>query len=146
MTAQLQILNEFPIKIPIIVAWGEMDAYAHVNNAVYFKYFESAQVKYFDALGLNDSLQAAGLRIVIHKISCTYMIPITYPDNLQVGARITDIQDDMIFFEFFILSEKRGLSAFGESTMVVFNFKNAKKVNVPDELVTAIKKLENKNL
>ena len=35
---------DYPVVIEIPVAWGEMDAYGHVNNIVYFRYFESARI------------------------------------------------------------------------------------------------------
>lgn len=142
MTSNLQILDDFPVTINIPVAWGEMDSYNHVNNTVYFKYFESAQVKYFELLDIFKNLKENGFGAVIHKISCTYMIPLVYPDSIQVGARITEVTGEEISFEFFILSEKKGLSAFGESIMVMYDFKNAQKVKVPSTLIEAINKIE----
>ena len=38
---------DYPVVIETPVAWGEMDAYGHVNNIVYFRYFESARIAYF---------------------------------------------------------------------------------------------------
>jgi acyl-CoA thioester hydrolase len=36
-------LADYPVVVEIPVAWGEMDAYGHVNNIVYFRYFELKQ-------------------------------------------------------------------------------------------------------
>jgi len=146
MSDQLEILKDFPVKIEIPVAWGEMDAYGHVNNVVYFRYFESAQVRYFDLLGFNEVLKSRRLGALIHQISCTYMIPIVYPDTLQAGVMVSEIKKDSLSMEFFILSLKNGLSAFGESEMVIYDFSTSKKIDIPLPLKKAIEKLENKTL
>lgn len=41
-------LAGFPVRVDIPVAWGEMDAFGHVNNVVYFRYFESARIDSYD--------------------------------------------------------------------------------------------------
>src|SRR5262249_44770182 len=45
------LLAALPVIVELPVVWGEMDAYRHVNNAVYFRYFESARLEYFRRLG-----------------------------------------------------------------------------------------------
>ena len=37
-------LENYPVVIEIPVAWGDMDAFQHVNNVAYFRYFESARI------------------------------------------------------------------------------------------------------
>ena len=39
-----ELTREYPVIIELPVAWGDMDAFAHVNNTAYFKYFESARI------------------------------------------------------------------------------------------------------
>lgn len=50
-------LKDFPVITKIVVAWGEMDALQHVNNVVYFRYFETARIDYFAHLKLMEELQ-----------------------------------------------------------------------------------------
>ena len=38
------LLRGFPGIIELPVSWGEMDAFGHLNNVVYFRYFESARI------------------------------------------------------------------------------------------------------
>ncbi len=45
-------LKQFPINTQIVVAWGEMDALQHVNNVVYFRYFETARIDFFNQINL----------------------------------------------------------------------------------------------
>lgn len=46
-------LNEqYPIVLSQDLIWGDMDAFEHVNNTVYFRYFEDARLAYFEKLGM----------------------------------------------------------------------------------------------
>jgi acyl-CoA thioester hydrolase len=145
MIEELEILKDFPIKIQIQVAWVEMDIYNHVNNTNYFRYFEEARVKYLEAIHFYHQYEKNGIACVISKASCNFMIPLKYPDILTVGARIVKIDKDCIHMEQFINSAKSGLAAFGDSELVIFNFKNSKPLAVPDYLKVEIEKLENKS-
>lgn len=50
-----QSLEGFPVVIELPVVWGEMDAFAHVNNVVYFRYFESARIAYLERINCLES-------------------------------------------------------------------------------------------
>ena len=45
-------LPDYPVVIQQTVAWGDMDAYRHVNNVVYFRYLENARLEYLERLGV----------------------------------------------------------------------------------------------
>src|SRR6202140_1958640 len=44
------LLVGYPVIVELPVVWGEMDSYRHVNNVVYFRYFENARIEYFRRL------------------------------------------------------------------------------------------------
>jgi acyl-CoA thioesterase FadM len=50
------LMEGYPVVIEVPVAWGEMDAFGHLNNIVYFRYFESARIAYFHKIGLIDMM------------------------------------------------------------------------------------------
>ncbi len=45
------LLPSYPVVVEWDVAWGDMDAYGHVNNVVYFRYFEQARIAYLERIG-----------------------------------------------------------------------------------------------
>ena len=47
------------IEIP--VAWGEMDSMGHVNNIVYFRYFETARMNYLERIGFIEEMNRTGI-------------------------------------------------------------------------------------
>ena len=43
-----QLKKEYPVVLNQDIIWGDMDAFGHINNTVYFRYFEDARIAYFD--------------------------------------------------------------------------------------------------
>ena len=102
------LLKEFPVITEIKVAWGEMDALQHVNNAVYFRYFETARLDYFHKINLLVDLQTSHIGPVLSETQCRYKLPVTFPDTLLIGSRVIDMQDDRMTMEYQVLSKKWG--------------------------------------
>lgn len=67
-------------RIPI--RWGDMDAYGHVNNTVYFRYMEQARVEWLDQM--NIAVRPGGDGPVIINAACTFLVPLTYPATVEV--------------------------------------------------------------
>lgn len=66
----------------IPIRWGDMDAYGHVNNTIYFRYMEQARVEWLEALGYTVLPQ--GHAPVIINASCTFLAPMVYPGTIEV--------------------------------------------------------------
>ena len=66
----------------VTVRWGDMDAFAHVNNAVYLRYMDEVRVNFFTALGLDINTGDDGPLIM--QTSGTYLKAVEYPDELRV--------------------------------------------------------------
>ncbi|MGF1683208.1 acyl-CoA thioesterase [Photobacterium makurazakiensis] len=127
------LLDDYPVITTIPVAWGEMDALNHVNNVVYFRYFETARLEYFSHIGLMEELAKTQVGPVLSETSCRYKLPITYPDTLLVGSRVVEIKEDRIEMEYLIVSKKLGkISTIGKAEGVMFDFKNNCKAGVSE--------------
>ncbi|KJY84517.1 thioesterase [Vibrio galatheae] len=133
------LLAEYPIVTEIPVAWGEMDALQHVNNAVYFRYFETARLDYFKKIELLVDLQTSHIGPVLGHTDCRYKIPVTYPDTLLIGSRVSSLSDDRFTMEYLIVSKKLGkVTTTGSATCVMFDFKNQTKASIPEHVKQAI--------
>lgn len=138
-----ELLKEFAVVTEIPVAWGEMDALQHVNNAVYFRYFETARLDYFKEIDLLVNLKESQIGPVLGHTECRYKLPVTYPDTLLIGSRVIDLQDDRFTMEYKIISTKLGkVTTVGNATCVMFDFKNNTKATLPESVKTAIKTTE----
>lgn len=135
-------LKDYPVVVSIPVAWGEMDALGHVNNIVYFRYFETARMRYLERAGLIEIMKEIGIGPILAKISCTYRVPVYYPDTLSVGARVSTIGNTHFTMEYLVVSERLGAVASGDSVVVTFDYRAKAKAPVPEPILRAIEALE----
>ena len=98
-----ELLKSFSVVAEIPVIWGDMDSFQHVNNVIYFRYFESARIQYFEAVGLMDIVEQLGLGPILGSLSCHYLTPLTYPDTVYVGAKITEMHQKRFTMEYLSL-------------------------------------------
>jgi len=136
-------LSNYPVVIEIPVAWGDMDAFQHVNNIVYFKYFESARIAYFEKLDFNDQMKKTGIGPILANTQCRFKIPLTYPDTVSVGAKVDDIENDRFLMKYLVVSHThKNIAASGEGMLVSFNYRENEKAPIPDEIRARMTDLE----
>jgi len=130
-----KLLDGYPVVIEIPVAWGDMDAFQHVNNVAYFRYFESARIVYSEKLGLLTLREQTGIGPILGSASCKYKLPLTYPDTVSVGAKITDMSEDRFTMKYVIVSHKhQKIAAEGDGVIVMYNYNEGKKTPIPEEM------------
>jgi acyl-CoA thioester hydrolase len=127
-----RLLADFPVFITTPVHWGEMDAYGHVNNAVYFRYFESARIAFLDACGFLETYDTEKVGAILHSTSCRFRQALRYPDTVQVGARATAIGDDRFTNEYRVVSlQHESVVAEGDGVIVAFDYTRRAKTALP---------------
>jgi acyl-CoA thioester hydrolase len=127
------LLKGYPVIIEFPVAWGEMDAMNHVNNIVYFRYFESARIAYFEKAGMFSYMTETGIGPILATISCKFKIPLSYPDNVFIGAKVVSIEEDRFVMNHVVISKKhQKVAAEGDGMIVTFNYREGKKVIIPE--------------
>ncbi|OZT82641.1 thioesterase [Vibrio sp. 03_296] len=139
------LLQDFPVVTEINVTWGEMDALQHINNVVYFRYFETARIEYFNKINLMDEIKSNQIGPVLSETQCRYRIPVTFPDTLLIGSRVSEVGEDRFTMEYQVVSKKMGkVTTTGSATVVMFDFKNQSKAQLPAVLRDAIFSIEAK--
>jgi acyl-CoA thioester hydrolase len=136
-------LRAYPVIVVQPVIWGEMDAYGHVNNTVYFRYFENARLEYVRRLGWFEYEEATGIGPILAATQARFRRALTYPDTIAIGARVQSMDDDRFYLEHRIVSQQlREVATEGQGTVVAFNYREGHKVPLPDELKQRIRALE----
>lgn len=134
-------------SITLPVQWGDQDAYGHVNNTVFFRWFESARVDYLGRCGLWGTRESNGIGPILANISCNYRAQLTSPDTVEVSARVTRIGRSSISMEHEVRSQRQNrVIADGSSVIVTFDYQKQQPVPVPDEVRRAIETLEGRTL
>jgi acyl-CoA thioester hydrolase len=137
------LLAGFPVIVEQAVIWGDMDSYQHVNNVVYFRYFENARLEYFRRLDWFAFEKETGIGPILQATQARFRRALTYPDTIAIGARVLSMEEDRFTLEHLIVSHAQGLVVTeGQGTVVTYHYSQEKKVPVPEELKRRIAALE----
>jgi acyl-CoA thioester hydrolase len=137
------LLADFPVVIEQPVAWGEQDPFQHVNNVVYFRYFENARVAYLEKLDWTNYLKRTGIGPIVATAQARFRRAVTFPDTLRVGARVSAMSEDRYTMEYRIFSHKLAdLVTTGETVVVAYHYPEARKVPIPADMRALIETIE----
>lgn len=139
------LLVGFPIVVPVVVQWGDQDAFGHVNNIVYLRWAETARIEYVTRVGIWQRSATEKIGPILASISCNFLRAMTYPDTAHVGASVNAIGNSSFKMSHKVVSANQGVVAVElETTLVLFDYKTGKSVAVPSGIRDAIGKLEGK--
>lgn len=136
----MEELSLYPIIHEQKVAWGDMDAFGHVNNTVYYRYIESARIAYLDQAHIFDY----DVGPVVASNQCQYLKPVVYPDTLKVAARVEELRQSGFRMQYLIWSEaQQQIVARSDAIIVFVNYKTMQKAHIPSAVREKIIALEN---
>lgn len=117
------------------IRWGDMDAYGHVNNTVYFRYMEQARVEWIEAMQV--VVRPGGTGPVIINASCTFQRPMTYPGTVEVRTYVGAIgrSSCQTHVEMLIDGE---VYAEGAAKVVWMDTQSGKSAPLPDHVRAAL--------
>lgn len=108
-------LAPYPVIHKQPIQWGEMDAFNHLNNVVYYRYAESARIHYLQTVGMFDGSMVT----LLAQSSCQYLRPVAYPDTLLLGVRCQRLGNTSIVIEYSYYScEQQAIVATAEAVVV----------------------------
>ncbi len=127
-----------PAKIQ--VRYVDLDVLGHVNNSVYFSYFEMARVQYFgQVLGKDWDWETNG--VILVKNWAEYIKPVLLADQPEITIYVDKIGSKSFDLSY-ELRVKDGLYTTGGSTMVAFDAKAAKTIEIPAEMRKFLEQLK----
>jgi acyl-CoA thioester hydrolase len=142
-----ELLRDYPVVISLVVEWGDQDGFAHVNNTVYLKWCETARVVYLEQVEMWQMIGAVGKGPILAALRCNYLHPVTFPDTVQIGARVGKIGNSSFRMEHHIVSLKEDRIVADSDTVLVFlEYKGSQPLPVPDDIREAMAKLEGRPL
>jgi acyl-CoA thioester hydrolase len=115
------------------VRWGDLDAYGHINNTLYFRYFEEARFRLMQEK--NIPINGAAHPVVV-TIGCTFLRPLFHPDNIRVEIFLSEPGRSSFMMHYRIYSDTypQAPSAEGYSKIVWVSSENGKSVPLPDNV------------
>lgn len=141
------LLSGFPVVVTLPIQWGEQDMYGHVNNTVFFRWYETARVAYAERVGFDQLMKTVGIGPILAAIHCNYRKQVKFPDTIQIGARVTRLGKSSLTMEHHAVSlNQQAVVADGDSTIVCFNYRDQRPTAISAEMRAVIEKLEGKSL
>ncbi|MGM3386714.1 acyl-CoA thioesterase [Stutzerimonas stutzeri] len=126
---------------PITTRWHDNDLYGHVNNVVYYSYFDSAVNAYLIERGGLDIHNGEVVGFVVSS-SCDYFASIAFPDQIEVGLRVGRLGNSSVQYELAVF--KRGedeASAAGRFVHVFVERATNRPTPIPGRLRAALEGL-----
>lgn len=135
--------KDYPCIIELPVQWGEMDAFNHVNNVLYFRYFESSRLALFEKTSMMSDMPKTDIGPILAETSCRYRRPLNYPDRIHVGTRVSEISEFGFTQDYAIYSkELDDISTLATSRVTMLNYKTGERIKIEGPLLKSLVELQ----
>lgn len=137
------MLKEYSVVVEQALQWAEMDAFQHVNNIVYFRFFENARIAYFYKTEFINEIKKSPVGPILKSTSCNFRFPLVFPDTISIGAKTIELKIDRFLMHYAIFSHRHQRTvAEGEGMVVSFDYQKGEKAPLPPTVLEAIQKLD----
>lgn len=138
---KISVRSDYKIIYTMTTRWMDNDIYGHINNVVYYSYFDTAINRYL--------IEKAGLDIHFSPIvayvvnsACSFHSPLEYPVDIEIGVRVKRIGTTSVEYETSIFKNgDHTASADGQIVHVFFDRSKNKSVPVPDNIKFSLEKI-----
>lgn len=125
--------DEFRAWRSLTTRWADNDAYGHVNNTVYYEWFDSAVNAWMVDQGMLDIAHGDPIALVV-ETGCSYFAPLAFPESVVVGLAVTSLGTSSIRYRIGIFAEDSDTAAaIGEFVHVVVDRATRRPVAIPDD-------------
>ena len=129
----------FHFSTPIKIRFRDLDAFGHVNNAVYFTFMEMARVEYFKQIGLLQLGEFPSPFFIIAEATCQFKAPIDMATPLIIQVRVSRLGNSSFDMEYRFVDEVSGAAlATGRTVQVTFDYAANRSVPLPAEWRSAL--------
>lgn len=132
----------FTVKLSLRIDWSEMDLFGHVNNVAFMKYVQAARVNYWEQIGLTKMHTEKKQGPMLASTACAFLRPLHYPGQIILQTRLEFIKTTSFGLHHQILNEKNEVCAEGHDVVVMFDFSETNKMEIPAGIRSAIEKQE----
>jgi acyl-CoA thioester hydrolase len=138
---QPQLRTRYRVFRSIATRWMDNDVYGHVNNVVYYSWFDTAVNGYLIEQGALDIHQGEVIGLVI-ETQCNYFEPLAFPQTVQAGLRVAHRGRSSVRYEVGLFSESGELSAAAGHFVHVYVDRNTRRpVPLPEPLKAVLETL-----
>lgn len=127
--------------LAIATRWLDNDAYRHVNNVIYYSYFDTVVNRYLIEKGALDIEKSETIGLVV-ETQCRYFSPISFPDVVHAGLRVASLGRSSVRYEVGIFrNDEPQAAAQGHFVHVYVARASGRPVSLPQALRAALEPL-----
>jgi acyl-CoA thioester hydrolase len=131
------VRSEFRAWRAITTRWMDNDAYGHVNNVVYYSWFDTAVNAYLVEHGALDVAHGASIGLVV-ETHCNYFAPLSFPQTVDVGLRVAHRGTSSVRYELGIFGSSDTAAAQGHFVHVYVDAHTRKPAPLSPTLVSVL--------
>jgi acyl-CoA thioester hydrolase len=132
---------DYPHAQPITTRWMDNDAYGHINNVVYYSFFDTAVNTWLIERGALDVEKGSVVGYTV-ETGCHYFSPLAYPQKIAAGLRVAHIGRTSVRYEIAIFAEGAQIAAAqGHFVHVYVDRETQRPVELPQALRKALQPL-----
>jgi acyl-CoA thioester hydrolase len=133
--------SDYRVFRPISTRWMDNDAYGHVNNVVYYSWFDTVVNAYLIEHGALDVQQGQTIGLVV-ETHCNYFSPLAFPQAVEGGLRVARIGSSSVRYEVGLFASGEPLAAAsGHFVHVYVDRATRRPAVLPSGLVTVLQAL-----
>jgi acyl-CoA thioester hydrolase len=125
---------------PIATRWMDNDQYGHINNVVYYSWFDTAVNAHLIEQGALDVHGGKVIGLVV-ETHCNYFAALTFPQTIETGIRVAQLGSSSVRYEVGIFGDGELTAAKGHFVHVYVDSQTRRPVPLPDKLRTVLEKL-----
>ena len=130
--------RSFRVLRDITTRWMDNDVYGHVNNVIYYSFFDTAVARYLIEAGVLDVLSSPVIGLVV-ETQCQYFKSISFPDRVTTGLRVATLGTSSVRYEIGLFgNDEETASAQGHFVHVYVDRATNRPVPLPDQLRSAL--------
>lgn len=137
--------DKYPYEVMIEVAFRDIDAFGHVNNAVFFSYMEYARVKFAIELFEDSNLATESLLdipLILVEATCTYHSPALLSEKMTLGVGVSRFGNKSFDLIYRFTGEDGRLIAAGKTVQVMYDYGLGRSFPVPDMIKEKVREFQ----
>jgi len=133
-------IDDYPHVADVTTRWNDNDVYGHVNNVIFYSYFDSVANAYLIAEGGLDIHGSKIIGLVVES-GCKYHAPIEYPAKLRIGLRVDRLGNRAVTYGLGVFTDGPDAVAHGHFSHVFVDRESRRPTAIPAGLRTALERL-----
>lgn len=127
--------------VDITTRWMDNDLYGHVNNVVYYSYFDTAANRFLIEMGGLDIHESQVIGVVVES-KCSFSNPLAYPENLEAGVRADRVGGSSVRYGIGVFRKAQDqAAAWGYFVHVFVDRKTMQPVPIPEQIRSALARI-----